>query len=125
MGPGGIDRDTRETFLCVVDQRDASTLREAIERFVKKGTCIETAIAKISHVVIPRESSTLRNQQGASNAWRMPQYNSNMSCRLQRMKRNKGDGGRDLLLGVTPMRYILSPRKSGSESFTAEQFLRQ
>ncbi|KAG8227764.1 hypothetical protein J437_LFUL005770 [Ladona fulva] len=39
---GGIDRDTRETFLCVVDQRDASKLREAIERFVKKGTCIKT-----------------------------------------------------------------------------------
>ncbi|KAG8235442.1 hypothetical protein J437_LFUL015790 [Ladona fulva] len=35
---GGIDHD-RKTFLCMVDQQDASTLQEAIERFVKKGTC--------------------------------------------------------------------------------------
>ncbi|KAG8239541.1 hypothetical protein J437_LFUL019260 [Ladona fulva] len=41
---GGIDRDTRETFLCVVDRRDAATITEAIERYVKKGSIIETGM---------------------------------------------------------------------------------
>ena len=39
---GGIDRGTRETFLCYVDRRDASTLNEAIQKFVKKGSIIKT-----------------------------------------------------------------------------------
>ncbi|XP_046395111.1 uncharacterized protein LOC124162577 [Ischnura elegans] len=39
---GGIDRGTRETFLCHVDRRDASTLNEAIQKFVKKGSIIKT-----------------------------------------------------------------------------------
>ncbi|KAG8238886.1 hypothetical protein J437_LFUL017603 [Ladona fulva] len=44
---GGIDRDTRETFLSVIDRRDASNLNEAIMRYVRRGTTIKTYVERL------------------------------------------------------------------------------